>query len=338
MLKVEKTFVLTEQGTPMLRRKLKLPESLNASFRLPVNTSKVASLALAFVLVTGLAIYFLTSSHVSFLTTSPGAGSANASGGSAGPFGGTSRSGGSTSWSCVSPNLPNKGGACPLNDGGFTNHPTVTGVGDTNPNILHDVWSGDSHYQATLYANSPGDWKVVVNITEDAGGGVLAYPNVGWYPYPNLPEVPVDSYSSITSSWNVTIPADSRTTTGWAAYDLWLNGGWENKPDEVMIQPDITANQNYDCKPVATATFGGMPWHLCVFGSERVWKPGTDDQHLINQPSGTVNVLAIIKWMEHNGYLPRNSTWFAESFGFEICNTSGTVQTFQVNDFTWHQR
>lgn len=334
----------------MLRRKLKLPESLNGSFRLSVNINKVALLALAFVLVTGLGVYFLTSSHVPILTTAPEAGSgtisghaasasdANASGGSAVNFGGTSRSGGSTSWSCVSPNIPNKGGTCPLNDSGFTNHPTITGIGVNNPGITHNVWSGDRHYQATLYANSPSDWKVVVNTINDAGGGVLAYPNVGWYPYPNLPEVPVDSYSSITSSWNVTIPSDSRTTAGWAGYDLWFNGGWENKPDEVMIQPDITANQNYDCKPVATATFGGMPWHLCVFGSERVWKPGTDDQHLINQPSGTVNVLAILKWMEHNGYLPRNSTWFAGSFGFEICNTSGTIQTFQVNNFTWNQR
>jgi len=42
--------------------------------------------------------------------------------------------------------------------------------------------------------------------------------------------------------------------------------------------------------------------------------------------------------MEQYGYLPKGSTWYAESFGFEICNTSGTTQTFAVNDFTWDQQ
>ena len=179
----------------------------------------------------------------------------------------------------------------------------------------------------------------MVNVNNTTGGGgVLAYPNVGWFPNSGSPEVPVDSYSSIISSWNVTIPTDTSTIAAWAGYDLWFNGPWSNDPDEVMIQPDITANQNYDCNAVTSTTFAGMPWHLCVFGNERVWKPGTDDQHLINQPSGTINVLAMIQWMEQYGYLPKGSTWYAESFGFEICNTSGTTQTFAVNDFTWDQQ
>ena len=78
-----------------------------------------------------------------------------------------------------------------------------------------------------------------------------------------------------------------------------------------------------------------MPWHLCVFGTERVWKPGTDDSHLINQAAGSIDVRAMLVWMEANGYLPAGSTWTAASFGFEICDTRGNTQSFAVNGFTW---
>jgi len=196
---------------------------------------------------------------------------------------------------------------------------------NSNPYVDQNVWSGNGSYQQTLYANSPEDWYITANADTDFGG-VLTYPNTGF----DMTGT-VDGFSSITSSWNVTIPTNTATTAGWAAYDLWFN----NWADEVMIQTDITANSYYDCTAVATAIFSGMPWHLCVFGSERVWKPGTDDSHLINQASGSVDVRSILVWMEQNGYLPTSSTWTAGSFGFEVCDTEGNTQIFQVNDFSW---
>lgn len=316
-----------------------------SKFRKVAKTSKVVPRALAFLLAVGLGIYLLSSCHAATVATSHEAengkiggnacstSDSNASGGSAVKSGGCT----SETYSCI---VLDAKGNCP-SDAGYTNHPRITGIGNLTDNgnppvISSDIWSGNPSYSSTLYANSPSDWKVVANVNNTSGGGVEAYPNVGWYPTPA--ETPIDSYSSITSSWNVAIPTDTSTTAGWAGYDLWFNGPWGNNPNEVMILPDITANSDYDCDAVTTATFSGMPWHLCVFGSERVWKPGTDDQHLINQASGSVNVLAMLKWMEQNGYLPKNSTWFAASFGFEICNTSGTTQTFQVNGFTWDQQ
>jgi hypothetical protein len=102
-----------------------------------------------------------------------------------------------------------------------------------------------------------------------------------------------------------------------------------------MIQTDATANSDYDCAAKTTATFDGMPWHLCVFGSERVWKPGTDDQHYVKQPSGTIDIKAFLTWMEQNGYLDKGSTWTAGSYGFEICDTGGTNENFQMNSLSW---
>lgn len=225
--------------------------------------------------------------------------------------------GGSQSYSCVTSVQPH--GTC----GPYPGYTQVTGTSDA-PYVDQNVWGGNSTYKQTLYANSPGNWYVIANAVNDSGS-VLTYPNTGWHSTGK-----VDSYSTIVSSFSATLPHNAQAI-GWAAYDLWFN----NWKDEVMIQTDIDANSSYDCTAVATATFGGDPWHLCVFGSERVWKPGTNDQHLNNQASGTINVKAFLVWMENNGYLPAGSTWTGGSFGFEICNTNGTNQKFQVNAFSW---
>ena len=117
-------------------------------------------------------------------------------------------------------------------------------------------------------------------------------------------------------------------------YDLWFND-WG---DEVMILHDFTSSG--PCTSVATHTFGGsngvplQSWHLCVFGSERVWKLGTDDAHLQNEQSGSVDILSMLTWMEDNGYLPQNSTVTDMSMGFEVCSTGGKPEAFEVSRFS----
>ncbi len=205
----------------------------------------------------------------------------------------------------------------------YSNYPGIVGA-SSNPYVDQNIWSGNTSYKQTLYATNPGSWYVVANANTHFGG-VLTYPNTGF----NMAGA-VSSYSSLTSSFSTTIPVNAQTA-GWAAYDLWFNN-WQ---DEVMIQTDITANSDYDCTAKTAATIDGQPWHLCVFGSERVWKPGTDDQHLANRTSGTINIQAFLTWMEQHGYLPATSTWTAGSYGFEICDTGGANETFAVNSFSW---
>lgn len=205
----------------------------------------------------------------------------------------------------------------------YTAYPPIVGA-NSDPYVDQNIWSHDASYKQTLYASNPGNWYVVANANTHFGG-VLTYPNTGFFM-----TGAVDSYSSLTSSYSTTIPDNARTA-GWAAYDLWFND-WQA---EVMIQTDIVANSYYDCTAKTTATIAGQPWHLCVFGAERVWKPGTDDQHLLNRTSGTINIQAFLTWMEQHGYLPAGSTWTAGSYGFEICDTGGTNEIFRVNAFSW---
>jgi len=211
--------------------------------------------------------------------------------------------------------------------GSFSGYAQITGE-SAAPTVDQNAWAADSSYKQTLYANGPGDWYITANANTNFGG-VLTFPNTGFQMAGK-----VDARSSVTSSFSTTIPYNAKIAA-WAAYDLWFN----NWNDEVMIQTNIAANSYYYCaKVVVTATINGEPWHMCVFGSERVWKHGTDERHLINQSSGTINIQSFLTWMEQHGYLPSGSVWTAASYGFEVCDTGGLTDKLQLNGFSWAAR
>ena len=148
----------------------------------------------------------------------------------------------------------------------------------------------------TLHAIGPRDWHATANMP--AGNtAVVSFPNVGQ----QYDENKLAGSSSIYSSFTEDMHATS-ATSAWAAYDIWLNN-WGN---EVMIQNDFA--NNGPCTAVATATFGGsggvpvQSWHLCTFGSELASKLTGG-----NEQSGSVDILALLTWLEHHGYLPQNS-------------------------------
>jgi hypothetical protein len=199
------------------------------------------------------------------------------------------------------------------------------------------MWAAISGASSTLYANSPADWHVMASVP--AGNtSVVSYPSLSvdfhlenssgtWY------EQPLTNFKSMVSSFSEDMHATSKTSA-WAAYDIWLNGG----SNEVMIQHDFA--NNGACDAVATATFGGangvpaQPWHLCQFGSEQVWKLGTNDNSKINEQSGSVDVLGMLTWMESHGYLPAKSTIGLLGYGWEIASTGGVDEDFQVSSFS----
>jgi hypothetical protein len=222
-------------------------------------------------------------------------------------------------WACMT---SDRMGHCP-----FGADPQITGA-SSDPWVDQNVWSPISGWQQTLTSNGPGDWQVVANMP--AGNtGVVSFANTGV----DLSGA-VDSYSQITSSFSETMNATNQTTA-WAMYDLWFN----NWADEVMIQYDFANND--DCTPVATATFGGsngvpvQNWHLCDFGTTLDWKLGSGEgaaKH--SEHSGSIDILAMIKWLESNRYLPAGSTWTVLSDGWEICSTGGQNETFKLSSYS----
>jgi hypothetical protein len=52
----------------------------------------------------------------------------------------------------------------------------------------------------------------------------------------------------------------------------------------------------------------------------------------VGEPSGSVDVLAMLTWLESHGYLPASSGLNQIDYGFEICSTHGAA-TFTVSQF-----
>jgi len=166
---------------------------------------------------------------------------------------------------------------------------------------------------------------------------VVSYSNTEQKP-PCCSEPLLDSFNSITASFSESMP-HLAGVSAWAAFDNWFN----NWADEVMIQNDFVGNG--PCTYRAVAQFGGSKgitastWGLCVFGSELIWKLAPSSTVVgssatINDPTMTVDVLAMTKWLETHGYLPANTTITDTSYGWEICSTAGLTEPFTVSAYS----
>jgi len=214
----------------------------------------------------------------------------------------------------------------------FSYPPIAGSAGNTTVDL--NVWSSIDWMTETAYVTDPGSWQAYVKADNPAGN-VLLFTNTGQL----YAEPPLSSYTSITSSFAVTLPDSSTGATGWNGYDLWLNG-WHN---EVMIS---TAWINtYPCPIVATATFGGShgvplnSWGLCQYGDQfQIWKLNSMDGP--DATALTVDVKAMLQWLIDHGYIAtKASTLTAISFGFEVTDTKGAVVgPWSVNAFSVDMR
>jgi hypothetical protein len=203
-------------------------------------------------------------------------------------------------------------------------YPDITNSDGQNTVVGQNVWNPISGWSQTLHATGPGKWSVTANMPQ-GNTAVVSFPNTGQeYYYTNTLAGFSKIYSSFSENMN---PA--KGTSAEAAYDVWLNN-WNN---EVMIQHDIVNRGT--CPVRATASFGGsggvpvQRWHLCVYGSELIWQLSGR-----GEKTGTVDVLAMLRWLADHGYVARKSSLTDISYGFEICSTGGRPETFQLSQFS----
>jgi hypothetical protein len=231
---------------------------------------------------------------------------------------------------------PTPNGSCQFPDP----QPEFTGTNpNSTPEVDTDMWNPISGASETLIANSPSNFGVVANMPK-GNTGVVAYTNSWARDYSGT----VDSFPQITESFAESMPHNAQTS-GWAMNDLWFN----NWADEVMIQYDFSNNTDCDASTVVATNvmFGGsngvpvQQWHLCDFtssgdsGQTLAWKLGaTEGAGKQSESSGSIDIKAMIGWLETNGYLPAASTWTALSDGWEICSTGGQNETFSESNFS----
>lgn len=146
-----------------------------------------------------------------------------------------------------------------------------------------------------------------------------------------MTDTPISGLSALTSAYTETMPHNS-STIAQAAWDIWLNNDG-SFPGEVMVWVDNVNRGSGGAVQQASVTIGGQAWTLYEYGSgELIWSlgaPGTFAQ----QSSGTVDLLALLHWLQNNGYAASGANIGQIDFGWEICSTGGVTETFTVSSY-----
>jgi hypothetical protein len=194
---------------------------------------------------------------------------------------------------------------------------------DSRFDLYNNEWnSSDNPGPQTICGNSASDWRVT--SSQRAGNAaVLTYPSVQLN-YNGTHGYPLSRFTSMTSSYAETMNAGSGTDAE-AAYDIWLNG--LNK--EVMVWVDNHGQTPAGSK-VATTTFSGAAWDLYET-SDRSYMAFVRQG---NASSGTVDLLAVLKYLEGRGDLTASDVLWQVNFGWEICSTAGAPETFTVSNYS----
>ena len=167
------------------------------------------------------------------------------------------------------------------------------------------------------------NWSVT-SKQKTGNTGVLSYPDVAQvFTLGNDTDPPIRGFSAITSSFTETMNATAKTDAE-AAYDIWLDNG--KAPDEIMIWVD-DHGQTPAGKNKGRVVIGGTRYEL--------WSAdGTTSLVRSNERSGTVKILAVLKWLQSRGYVSSTARLGQVDFGWEICSTGGVPETFTISRYT----
>jgi hypothetical protein len=241
-------------------------------------------------------------------------------GSSSGSSGGSSATGAA----CVTAGLS---GTC----GPYTD-PSITDADGFNTDVANNMWGcgavqpgqpGAYCGVETVTANGPADWSVTSN--QKAGNtGVLSYPDVAQvFTLSSDTDPPISAFSSVTSSFAETMNATAGTDAE-AAYDIWADNG--SAVEEIMIWVD-NHGQTPAGNDTKSVTIGGTTYEF--------WNAGDTVSFVrSNEQSGTVDILAVLHWLQSNGYLSASADLGQVDFGWEICSTGGVPETFTVSGYT----
>lgn len=227
-------------------------------------------------------------------------------------------------------------------------------TGSTNSNgyntyVDNNCWADPACHQ-TLSADSFGDWQVTAN--EPAGNSSvktapLAQQLLGnWCAadrnWENLipggcggqtSKVPISALSQLTSTYAETAPHNGQTIAEWA-WDDWLDND-SGYPNEVMVWVDNNNRCNdLGAQVAGSVTIGGQKWTPYQYSSgEFIWSLGTPGA-CAQQSSGTVDLLALLKWMQAHGHAAADATISEVDGTWEICSTGGVPETFRVSSYS----
>ena len=202
----------------------------------------------------------------------------------------------------------------------------------TNFVVRNNMWNCQGNPDPcgleTVWADSYRHWGIQ---TRQAAGNtaVLSYPDAQKVmTRSDGSDTPLSSFTKLKSTFSITMPSGPGMDDE-AAYDDWLNS-WKT---EVMIWVD-NQGQTPAGSIAAHPKVAGRHWALWATGTK-----GNDNNTYSfvaasNFTHGTVDTLAMLKWLAHHGWIPASSGVSDDEFGFEICSTGGHIANLAVTSYS----
>jgi hypothetical protein len=195
--------------------------------------------------------------------------------------------------------------------------------------VYNNTW-GPTPGTYVIHARSQSNWSVTAD--QNGGGGcggcaVEAYESAQW----DYGSTRYSSIKYLSSSFSETMPTGSLKKNGVdaeAAYDMFIKG---SDTDEVMVWVD-NQGQTPAGSRYGAAVIQGQKFEVYVSGGTKSFVLSK------NEAKGTVDYLAILRWLHDHGMLAASDTLKQFNFGWEICDTGGVSRTFTVKSLTLHQK
>ncbi|MFK4068141.1 hypothetical protein [Streptomyces sp. NPDC029674] len=182
--------------------------------------------------------------------------------------------------------------------------------------LYNNIWGSGAGSQC-VSADSGTKWKVRAD-----------HPNTsGIKSYPNSKKVigkPVDSLTSLKSSYNVTVPAAGDYNS---SYDIWDT----DYDYEIMLWVNHHGNVGPLGTPQGTVTRGGHTWN--VYKGSNGHNEVFSFLRTSDSSAGTVDILPILKWIKNTKGWMGNETIGDVQFGYEISGSAGGLD-FTTNSLT----
>lgn len=202
-----------------------------------------------------------------------------------------------------------------------------------NTYVANNKWgcgSPDQCGRQTVQANTPGHWQVTSN--QAAGNtAVLTYPDVQQvFTNTDNNDPPVASFHAIYSRFAEAMHA-TRGTDAEAAYDIWLSN--TSGANEVMVWVDNHGRGSGGATRVGHATIFRQPFTVYEYGTGEIIFSLDHNEH-----TGTVHILAILRWLQRHRYVAWHAGIGQVDFGWEICSTGHRPETFTVSAYSLRSR
>jgi hypothetical protein len=203
-----------------------------------------------------------------------------------------------------------------------------------NTYVGNNVWGPETIKSSQTCARSPHDWYVTVNAPNGTGA-IQGYPDFKQ----GMDDVALSQFTSLPSSWNVTMPAQG-TGDWWSTFDIWLGN---TTHDEIMIPIHASDERGTGGSTVINpdVVIGGQHFKYMAYECDSSNPCFTPQIQLLgNQDVGQIDILAVLKFLQtqkDNAGQPvvsANATIGEVGFGFEYADTNGVPLTFRVNGFT----